>query len=461
MIWPMKGAVILMTAVAGVAGCGAREDLPETLACEAGSYQMEDGRVMGLAPLGGDLRYAFLTGEAGVAHEIADGVYSTAADAPGGDAKLFLGACADQTVTFWDPSGARISGARLQTIVSETRFQGVDGERAGRLVLPPGGEAKAIVVSVHGSERSSGRTGERLQTLLPAFGIGVFAYDKRGVGGSEGKYTQDFEILAGDAVAAAQEARRLYGRSVPVGYLGGSQGAWVAPLAAVRGGADFVIAAFGMAESPLAEDREEVMQDLRKAGYGDDVLAQALEATEATGRVMASDFKDGFEELAAIKRKYKDAAWLEHAGGEFTGDFLSTPNWLIRIIGPLLDVGTSWDYDPRPTLEAIDVPHLWILAGDDTIAPNARTQEILKDIQRSKPNLDVVLFPNTEHGIYEYVENAQGDRRPVRFAPGFFPLVRDFILHGEPPEAVAGAEIFRGNEPAAIAADAPQSAPAQ
>jgi hypothetical protein len=42
--------------------------------------------------------------------------------------------------------------------------------------------------------------------------------------------TQDFSVLANDAVAAMREARRLAGaRAGRVGYLDTSQGGWVAP----------------------------------------------------------------------------------------------------------------------------------------------------------------------------------------------------------------------------------------
>lgn len=428
------------------AGCGREEPFPESETCHLGGYEMADGDVLGLAPrAGGELRYVFLSGETGAAALAEDGAWRAGPEAPAGSARIELGACGEGRVVFAGADGAPRAGTKLAYVVTETVFDGVDGKRAGRLVLPAGGVASAIVVSVHGSESWSGRVGERLQILLPAFGIGVFAYDKRGTGESDGKYTQDFDILAGDAARARAEARRLYGGDVPIGYWGGSQGGWVAPLAALKGGADFVIAAYGMAESPLAEDREEVMQSLRRAGHGEEVLAKAREVTEATARVMASDFKDGFEDLAATKKKYKGEAWVKDMDGEFSDEFMSTPNWLIKIIGPFLDVGTSWEYDPRPTLEAIDVPHLWILAGDDSEAPHEKTLEILRDIQQSRPNLDIVVFPGTEHGIYEYRMNAEGEPEPVRFAAGYYPLIRDFILTGEARPSVDGPVFYEGD----------------
>ena len=443
----------LSTALAfcALAGCAEKEKplAPEAV-CEDGVYDMADGRVMGLVPRSsGGLRYLFITGETGAVFREETGLWKSAADGSDGEAILDLGDCDDDRAAITMADGAKLTGEKHARVITETVFDGVDGKRAGRLVLPADGKAKAIVVSVHGSERWSGRTGERLQILLPAYGIGVFAYDKRGTGASEGKYTQDFHILSADAALAAKEALRLYGEDIPIGFWGGSQGGWIAPLAATKMDADFVIAAYGMAESPLAEDREEVFQNLRAAGHGEDVIASAREVTDATGRVMASDFKTGFEELAAVKRKFKGAAWLKDAKGEFTGDFMKTPNWLIRIVGPFFDVGTSWEYDPRPTLEAISSPHLWILAGDDTEAPHEKTLEILRDIQKTRPNLDVALFPNTEHGIYHYVVAADGTREVTNFAPSYYPLIRDFILNGDVTDAVAGAVVFRGEDGAA------------
>src|SRR5207344_2142422 len=147
-----------------------------------------------------------------------------------------------------------------------------------------------VVVLVHGSEDSSGRDFYALQRLLPAQGIGVFVYDKRGTGASEGRYTQDFDVLADDAVAAMREARRLAGpRAGRVGYQGGSQGGWIAPLAAHIEPVDFVIVSFGLAVSPLDEDREAIAFDMERAGYGAEIKAKAMEVADATAVIITSN----------------------------------------------------------------------------------------------------------------------------------------------------------------------------
>src|SRR3546814_2197100 len=74
-----------------------------------------------------------------------------------------------------------------------------------------------------------------------------------------------------------------------------------------------------MATDPLAEDRDQVMLDLRKAGYGDDVLARAREVTDATASIVASRGLRGWEQLAAVRAKYSGEPWWPAIQGEFTG----------------------------------------------------------------------------------------------------------------------------------------------
>src|SRR5690606_10041882 len=142
--------------------------------------------------------------------------------------------------------------------------------------------------------------------------------------------------------------------------------------------------------------------------------------------VMASDYRDGFAELNRLKKKYRDEPWFEFARGEFTGDYLRYPSWLVRLIGPFMGSGTTWDHDPRPVLAGIDVPVLWILAGEDTVAPIEETQRRLLALQSEGVPLEVVVFPDTEHGIVEFTTGADGERISSRYAEGYFHVVTDF-----------------------------------
>src|ERR1700730_15049319 len=226
--------------------------------CHVGAYRLESADVLDIAPSEGDtLRWRKFDGTTGALHkQEADNWSSTLGwtDRPDG-----------KTVSFPDCASGKIrfdamAGQRIAFDVTDTTFKGRDVDLAVRLVLPKGRAPVPIVILVHGSERDSARETYALQRLLPAEGVGVFVYDKRGTGESGGNYTQDFSTLADDAVAAMREARRLAaGRP----GRGSSQGGWVAPIAAARAPVDFVIVAYGLAVSVIDEDQEEVALEMR------------------------------------------------------------------------------------------------------------------------------------------------------------------------------------------------------
>src|SRR5688500_564974 len=200
--------------------------------CRVGVYRTTRGEVIDIAPSGGKtLRWRKFDGATGALSEEADGAWTSHAGWTGKPDGI--------VVRFDCERGALHFGAtraeRVPLSVTESRFAAGDVTLAGRLLLPPGTRKTPLAVLVHGSENGSALDTYAMQRLLPAQDIGVYVYAKRGTGASQGKYTQDFPRLAEDAVAAMQDARRLAGqRAGRVGYLGTSQGGWVAPLAARR-----------------------------------------------------------------------------------------------------------------------------------------------------------------------------------------------------------------------------------
>ena len=150
------------------------------------------------------------------------------------------------------PDGTTNLWPRNETRETDATFEDVATPLAGRLIEPPGpaDANRPLVVLVHGSEKTPA-IGSVYAYMLAAQGVSVFVYDKRGTGASGGDYTQNFELLADDAAAALRSARSLAAcRFARAGFFGGSQGGWVAPLAATRSTADFVAVGFGLVVSP-------------------------------------------------------------------------------------------------------------------------------------------------------------------------------------------------------------------
>jgi pimeloyl-ACP methyl ester carboxylesterase len=301
----------------------------------------------------------------------------------------------------------------------------------GRLIEPARPSRKPpLVVMVHGSERSGAVGYSPYPYLLTAQGVSTFVYDKRGTGSSQGEYTQDFNLLADDVVAASAEAKRLaHGRYGRFGLFGGSQGGWVAPAAAKRAEADFVAIGFGLILSPLEEDSEQVFDDLRRKGYGDDVIAKARAVTDATDAVMTSNFTSGYDRLEAVKARYGREPWFAAIKGEFTGELLRTDEATLRREGPskFNEVHVPWRYDAIGVLRDLHMPQLWVFAGADREAPGALSRTRLLELAREDRPIDAYVFPDTDHGIFEFTEAADGTRTITRQAEGYQRLLADWM----------------------------------
>ena len=300
---------------------------------------------------------------------------------------------------------------------------------AGKLVLPDGGATRQVVVWVDGSDQAASIDSMDWQYVLPMNGVGVFMLDKRGTGRSGGSPTANFHERARDVVAAVEAVRRRMGPGVEVGLLGASQGGWVAPLAASLIPTDFVVVTYGLAEGVPSEDRAEIVQDLQAAGYGEADIAKAMELQAAATAIVVSHWITGWEAFDALKARYSTEPWYAAIGTDgYTGLMLRTPSDQIRIAGPQMDLGISFDYDPMPTIRALETRQLWVLGGADTSAPSARTRELLEGLQSAKPLIDVAVFPNADHGIVE--TNVVDGIRSRRRASGYWALVVDWIRTG-------------------------------
>jgi pimeloyl-ACP methyl ester carboxylesterase len=309
----------------------------------------------------------------------------------------------------------------------------------------PAGHAKVpLVVLVHGSEQSSALDFYSLQRLLPSAGIGAFVYDKRGCGASTGTFTHDYRVLAADAAEAVRAARKLAGaRATRVGFQGSSQGGWVAPLAATMTRVDFIVVSYGLAVSPLDEDDEAVMLDMTRHGFGDTEIPKALEVARAAQAIVLTGFQSGYEELDAVRARYAQEPWLKFVRGNVTQVLLSQPREVLREQGPVLFAGILPHYDPMPVLRRLDTPQLWVLAADDIDAPVAQTVRRLRGLAKDGRPITTVIYPRTEHGMYEFEVDAAGERASTRQPATYLPLMSDFIRRGAIRAHYGDSTIYR------------------
>ena len=176
-------------------------------------------------------------------------------------------------------------------------------------------------------------------------GVAVFRFDKRGVGDSGGVYRRgfaDFELLSGDLVAAVdfvfQDTRVDPTR---IGLMGSSQAGWIIPMVATRSAhVAFTIILSGPAVT------------VGEHNFWDKI---------------ADDKNLTISQLSAMLAEFQRPA----------GDF-----------------------DPRPFIEGMTAPGLWLLGDQDRIIPARESAQIVREVAEGlgRP-FSVVVYPNTGHGL--------------------------------------------------------------
>jgi uncharacterized protein len=400
--------------------------VPATAAppCRAGIYRAGDAAfvVLGASPTGSATgqRYLFLDGRRGTTSDAGSPV-----------------TCAGDVATVTVSAGDVRQWPRGVTNETDATFDSAATPLAGQLIEPPGpaDPRRPLVVMVHGSEKTAA-IGSVYAYMLAAQGVSVFVYDKRGTGRSGGDYTQNFELLADDAAAAIRQARTMAaGRFGRAGFFGGSQGGWVAPLAATRAPADFVAIGFGLVVSPIEEDRAQLLDEARRMHLDANAVAQIERLSQATATLVRSHFTQGYEALEALRNAVGRAPWAATIAGEYSGDMLRMTDADLRRIGRARfdNLELIWDYDAEAALRQLHVPLLWVLAEQDREAPIGETRAVLSRLIAAGRPIAAYVFPATDHGMFEYREAPDGNRTVTRITDGYLKLLADWIkerVHG-------------------------------
>lgn len=323
-------------------------------------------------------------------------------------------------------------------------------ELRAKLVLPPraGADGEGVAppypaaVVVHGSGKESAVDFFDDPYLFAPSGIATLVYDKRGTGGSEGTYTQNFHVLARDVLAAVEELRRRPEIDPDAIHLVGySQGGWIVPLAASRtSGIASLVVGYGPMVPIAEEDRWGYVYTLRKKGY-EEAIPEADRIHELVVAIVDHGEEERWGELKEILAAAEGKEWFEAvADSDSAVGFLSAnrwiPLWAIRLYARWMlrdiDGEPAVDrlYDPVPVLAELDVPSLWILGGDDHSMPTEWTIRELRRLEARGAPVEVVVYPEADHGINLYDTSGE-ERRFVGYPPSYMPTIVDWLLsHG-------------------------------
>ncbi|WP_116809690.1 alpha/beta hydrolase family protein [Steroidobacter cummioxidans] len=420
----------------GIATAGAAPTIPSN-ACHAGAYALADGTQFILTPSDeSGLRYRLRDGRTGYLKAISATQFQSA---PGWSQdepppmRVTVAGCRAKSLLVQRGTRPHEKAKRIDHSVLPVHFASGDAQLYGELHLPASRKPHAVVVLQAGGSARSAVVYNYVQHLLPLSDIAVFVFDKRGTGRSTGRFTVEFGALADDVGAAVRQVRSMPKMAdLPLGLMGESQGGWVVPLAATRTPVDFVIVSYGLAVSLREENRMEVMQGLQMRGYGADVQARAQEVVAATDRIMVSRFEDGLDDLRRLREAYGHEQWyrdlsLDSLTGDYTKELANTSDADMPAVKAMFSFDYDLDYDPLPTLRQVNVPLMWVLAGNDTEAPSESTQQIIRDLQSQGAPIDLAVFPHADHGMIEVESTPQGPKELDQHSPGYFELLADWI----------------------------------
>jgi pimeloyl-ACP methyl ester carboxylesterase len=256
---------------------------------------------------------------------------------------------------------AGLWGAWIWSSIAQEEVEFNSGQLVlrGVLLSPRSHEPTPAVVLVHGSGEVTRKSMMAYAWLFALKGFAALAYDKRGLGESEGeKYAWrefNFEDLASDAAAAYTLLRSRNGIDASrVGFFGASQGAWVVSLAATQVEAPAFMIMASASVSTVAEDRIFGREaQVRHAGFDEASVVEASRLIRADHEV--TRYGSGFERLNQLWSSYRDRPWFHEVYGDHS-------------LEPERSKHRAWektvlDFDPMPLLQRIDAPVLWIF-GD-------------------------------------------------------------------------------------------------
>jgi len=258
---------------------------------------------------------------------------------------------------WWDVVNSVDAGQlaeRVSVTSEDIPFTSADGTRLmGRLSLPESKTPLPAFMLLHGSEQGTrDNFGSKVMAhFMLSRGFAALAYDKRGVGDSEGVYQEapspsNVQRIAEDAIAGVEYlATRPEIDAERIGLIGGSQAGWIIPLAASQSN---MISHIVILSGPVASTSQE---DLFSSYTNDGDTATS----------------------------YDDAKITQQIRGLQSGGF-----------------------DPIPIITELTQPGLWLWGSVDKSVPVTLSAENLQALIASgKNNFSHTIFPNGDHNLNE------------------------------------------------------------
>jgi dienelactone hydrolase len=333
----------------------------------------------------------------------------------------------------------------MSYIQEEVVFSNKDVTLAGTLTLPRTSGRHPAVVLLHGSgplNRDQEAFGMKsfwiMADHLTRRGVAVLRYDSRGVGGSSGApYQFTLPDVAEDALAAIRYLKtRNDINPAQIGLCGQSQGAVVAPLAASRSeDVAFIIslAGFGV---PGEEVHIAQMTSIARADGASEQEIEGL--VENLKRIISLIRKEANEAeirpLITTMLKNQCVSMSQNSEKETKEDNKAVEAHVDCVLS---FYKSSWfrffiDYDPKPALEQVMCPVLFLFGGLDTQVPAELNRMAILEVLKKSGNNDYTLktIPKANHGFQSAKTGSPSEYMSLekKFVPGLLEFMSDWVL---------------------------------
>ncbi len=266
-----------------------------------------------------------------------------------------------------------ITGCSLFTpALHETQdltFKNKDGLNfTGTLYTPKTAPPYPLLVLAHGSGnfKRNSKPYAVYGKYFSDHGFAVFLFDKRGIGDSEGNYSDETYYL--DSLASDLTSAYEFIQSSPLidskraGILGVSQGGWVIPLALQNiKSISYVVSVSGPSIPPYLSDLTYDADQYRKDGFTDSEVTEIIDYNRIISEYVGN-FKDR-EKAIAAKKKYSERPWFKKLGFRST----LSPEDTLRL--SKYNHYRREMFDPAPYWNKPEIPTLTIFGAKDAHIP--------------------------------------------------------------------------------------------
>jgi dipeptidyl aminopeptidase/acylaminoacyl peptidase len=312
-------------------------------------------------------------------------------------------------------------------LAREIKFSNAGANLAGTVYFPETGDRLPAVVALHGASDATRDQAlyRHLAQGLPAMGIAVLIYDRRGSGASTGnRQGADYETLADDAIAGKNALAKLE-RIDPakIGFWGLSQGGWLSVLAAARDkSAAFAISVSAPLATPEKQMEFATANLLTVRGYSQEEVERML----AARRAWLAYLRGSAPRAAALDalRQAETQPWFDLAFLPRASKLTTDPAHSMAL--------KEMDYDPIPAVRTVKAPLLFIYGGADPWVPVAESLKRLESLSREQKNIRFAVLADASHEMmFQPKEtmafNAKAAAENAPQVPAYFVLIASWL----------------------------------